>query len=82
MDIRCPLCGEPWDHDELHEYASYDGVSYKTMWSKFRREGCGAFGARCNSRIDEEAVAIMLASMEVNGDDVDGIASDISDWLG
>lgn len=21
MDIHCPVCGEPWDHDSLHEEA-------------------------------------------------------------
>lgn len=23
MDIRCPVCREPWDHDSLHEEVSY-----------------------------------------------------------
>jgi len=26
MDIHCRYCGEPWDHDELHEI---EGHTYK-----------------------------------------------------
>ena len=26
MDIHCRHCGEPWDHDELHDV---EGASYK-----------------------------------------------------
>ena len=39
MDIHCRHCGEPIDHDSLHD-AKYD---YKVMSNLFRIYGCGAF---------------------------------------
>ena len=39
MDIICRHCGQPIDHDELHE-TKYD---YKVMSNLFRIYGCGAF---------------------------------------
>jgi len=39
MDIICRYCGEPIDHDELHN-TKYD---YKVMSNLFRIYGCGAF---------------------------------------
>ena len=41
MDIHCRHCGEPWDHDELHEM---EDVSYKDAVKLFLKHGCGAFG--------------------------------------
>lgn len=40
MDIHCRYCGEPWDHDELHDMK---GHTYKQAAVAFRSYGCGAF---------------------------------------
>ena len=40
MDIYCPLCGEPWDMDELHEVEDTD---FDTARKRFRRDGCVVF---------------------------------------
>jgi hypothetical protein len=41
MDIHCRYCGEPWDHDELHDV---EDTSYKDAVKLFLKHGCGAFG--------------------------------------
>ena len=45
MDIHCKHCGEPWDHDELHEVYDADDnkVSYTKAGQLFAEYGCGAF---------------------------------------
>lgn len=55
MDIRCPFCGEPWDHDSLHDMppgsaykSSYDRVTdrnpgYERASAAFQTYGCGFF---------------------------------------
>lgn len=40
MDIHCRHCGEPWDHDELHDI---EDTSYKDAVKLFLKHGCGAF---------------------------------------
>ncbi len=40
MDIHCRHCGEPWDHDELH---NVEGHTYKQAAVAFAKYGCGAF---------------------------------------
>ncbi len=37
MDIYCKFCGEPWDHDSLHEFDDYPRRS-----ELFRKLGCPA----------------------------------------
>ena len=39
MDIICKFCGEPSDHDELHEQQ----YNYSVMSKYFRLYGCGIF---------------------------------------
>ena len=39
MDIHCRFCGEPWDHEELHDQISpikEEPISYATMVSILR----------------------------------------------
>ena len=54
MDIRCPFCGEPWEHDSLHDMPEgpyktpYDrqanrNPGYERASAAFRRYGCGFF---------------------------------------
>jgi hypothetical protein len=38
MDIHCKFCGEPSDHDELHDQQ----YSYAVMSKLFCKYGCGA----------------------------------------
>jgi hypothetical protein len=38
MDIYCSICGEPWDHDSLHEFGDY-----QKRVKAFKVLGCGAF---------------------------------------
>jgi len=40
MDIHCRHCGEPWDHDELHDMYKH---TYKEAAVAFKTYGCGAF---------------------------------------
>jgi len=76
MDIHCRYCGEPWDHDTLHEFGDY-----KKRAKLFAKLGCNALmdeGERenpCNlSPVDPN---IAMAS---------GVLQDDSpypdDWLG
>ena len=47
MDIHCRFCGEPWDHDELHNMRDFLAlgpvISYTEAGTNFRKYGCGAF---------------------------------------
>jgi|TARA_Y100000296_G_scaffold70698_1_gene85543 hypothetical protein len=51
MDIHCRFCGEPWDHEELHDqYKPVRGakymeelIPYDTMVKYFKKYGCGAW---------------------------------------
>lgn len=39
-DINCQYCGEPWDHDCLHD-ADDHGMTYKMAVKSFAINGCG-----------------------------------------
>lgn len=45
MDIHCRHCGEPWDHDELHDMEGWtgDAMTYKQASQRFKELGCNAF---------------------------------------
>ena len=45
MNIHCRHCGEPWDHDELHEMKGWTGhdMSYRQAAKRFKELGCNAF---------------------------------------
>ena len=82
MDIYCPICGEPWDMDCLHEVPGHD---YAQAWTRFRIEGCPVFGTDHNMLTD--AVSLERASMQaalqsILGDDVDAIAAELEDLGG
>lgn len=40
MDIHCGHCGEPWEHDTLHDV---EGKTYRQAAKLFIQYGCGAF---------------------------------------
>lgn len=79
MDIRCPICGEPWDIESLHDEAESNGETFDKVRKLFYSDGCGkVFGVSCERSTDNAAMLAALA-YEVLGDDVDGIASMLMD---
>jgi len=82
MDIRCVKCGEPWDMDELHYVAEDEGTDFDSVRSRFYQQGCIVLGGNKCEFTKQSAIVSALA--EINGDDVDGFASDLEDaeWLG
>ena len=76
MDIFCPVCGEPWDLDELHDVP---GIPFEAARRGFAAEGCGVFGTKHNSTIDSDRATKSAVLHELLGDDIDGIASLMED---
>jgi hypothetical protein len=79
MDILCRRCGEPWDNDELHYLAEENCTTYQEEAARFRREGCGAFGTRCE--VDDQAENRGMLT-DLLGDDMDGLAATFEDLDG
>lgn len=81
MDIRCPICSEPWDLDELHDVP---GMSFEEARQRFYSEGCGmTFGSKTCEPADAQAserAAISSALADLLGDDIDGIAAMEEDY--
>lgn len=81
MDIRCRKCAEPIDMDEFHDIAADMGTTFRHVLNTFAQHGCIALGMRCNDEeTDRELAAISGALFDMLGDDIDGVASDLSDW--
>ena len=78
MDIRCPVCAEPWDMDELH---NVPGMSFHQAWRDFVIRGCVTLGS---SHDDYQASPLIADILWLLGDDVDGAASelDMLDYFG
>lgn len=76
MDIYCPVCGSPWDADELHEQGDWIGESltYQQACARFRFSGCAAFGAK-HEPINERLAQASAALCDILGDDMDALAS-------
>ncbi|MCZ2109614.1 MAG: hypothetical protein LC118_08615 [Dehalococcoidia bacterium] len=72
MDIYCPVCGEPWEMDSLHDVP---GTNYATARKRFAREGCALFETSHNDPPDSETAVRSGVCFELLGDDIDGIAS-------
>ena len=51
MDIHCRHCGEPWDHDELHDMEAHTGeaMTYLQAAERFKALGCNAFSPNTGS---------------------------------
>lgn len=92
MDIICPKCGEPVDHDEIHEYvAEYNRTSavgnettYDLIAAEFRRVGCEALGMKHNTDtqrpIEAKVQAVAARGVyDALGDDMDGAAAMFTD---
>ena len=105
-DIYCPVCGEPWDMDELHEVVTERNPSirwreqptgsyekaYDEVRVDFHKKGCVVFGTKHNEMdgdllpgYKENAKFRAMATdalMEISGDDLDGVASELQDYFG
>ena len=79
MDIYCPKCGEPWDHDELHAIA---GLPYEQASKEFRRVGCEVFDTNHNDPPDTDKAETAATVYDVLGDDLDGASSEFFDLGG
>lgn len=89
MDILCKHCGEPWDVSELHDMLADDRDSVRPFQEArelFYAHGCGAFQSQPAEDCDNppiveagalEAIDVLQDSL---GDDVDGLASALSDF--
>ena len=56
-DIHCKFCGEPWDHDELHDMPTPKSLAkngeplpYDEAKVLFSKLGCGAFQTNLGER--------------------------------
>ena len=65
-DIHCKFCGEPWDHDELHDMPTPKSLAkngeplpYDEAKALFSKLGCGAF----QTNLGEREPTICKASM-------------------
>lgn len=72
MDLYCPVCGEPWDVDELHDV---EGKTFAQARRDFQKKGCAVFGNAHNQYPDTKASSFARTMNEVLGDDIDGIAA-------
>lgn len=89
MDIYCPKCAEPVDMDELHEEASYRGITFARVRREYASQGCGAltgiYGTfySCKPANDRDAIraSVAGAAFDLLGDDIDGIASELEDYF-
>lgn len=87
MDIICPIDGEPWDFDSLHEEAAESGRTYTEVMRDFQQRGCvaleTAFGPMRCERDESSAYRAMVAEAmyDLCGDDMDGAASMMEDFL-
>lgn len=75
MDVKCPICAEPWDVDSLHDIDK----PFKTAYADFRRFGCEAFGEAHNGTGDEYNAA-RWEIYDLLGDDIDGAAALLEDF--
>jgi len=94
MDIRCPICTEPWDNDCLHDRAEELGhrcdgirpdspcadgcVKYTEVARDFRVRGCEALGTDHGDMRPENG-GVASAIYDLMGDDMDGAASAFED---
>ena len=79
MDIYCPICAEPMDMMELHEI---DGMDFDQARAAFFADGCDAVGFRCSDSRGSMVAAASAALADLLGDDIDGIAAMMDDFVG
>ena len=80
MDMYCRKCGEPWDHDELHEVAEEQDTTYERVRDAFLANGCAVFSTRCNGeRSGEPSVIGEVFAVLAELGDLDGAMAEIED---
>lgn len=86
FDIPCPVCGEPWDNDELHERAeeiALDHENYGDVYDRvrgyFRINGCEFFGAEHNAHGNRQVAEATRTLMNIMPDDFDGVVAMLQD---
>lgn len=96
MDIYCPVCGEPWEVDTLHDELSrrlngrsvtdeYYTRQFRLLQRDFAVKGCVELGSQHAPTIAEQDKARAELSAEMFallGDDIDGVASAMDDFEG
>ena len=50
FDLYCAHCGEPWEHDILHETPR--GLGYMDAAKSFKVQGCGLFNTILRERLE------------------------------
>jgi hypothetical protein len=85
MDIICPVCGEKFEMDGLHD--PFDtSLSFKQALHQFQKTGCrtvfGNTGCFPGANGDEgsAAAAAARALFDLLGDDVDDVAAMLEDF--
>ena len=73
-DIYCPVCGEPWDHDELHD----TGIPYAEASKRFRRVGCQVFDTK-HGEVDVNRAEAAAVAYDLLGDDLDTASVELTD---
>lgn len=94
MDIKCRICGEPWDmeciHDQISEeypdepwrlYGEYNQELYDGYYSDMRKRFIkeGCKAFGANCNPSTKANPEWQVAYELMGDDLDGVASIMED---
>lgn len=72
MDVRCAVCGEPWDIYYINHEMEEDD------WDKedfYNGKGCPCCKGNPGENYDSEYAEKFLIARELLGDDTDGFAS-------
>lgn len=79
FDLYCAHCGEPWDHDMLHETPR--GLGYMDAAKSFKVQGCGLFNTILRERLEGRPVVCKAAPV-VSVAELSGInaAHELSDY--
>lgn len=92
MDTYCKHCGEPWDTDSFHNSSK----QYQRIYTLFRKFGCPIAEqalddvhptdmklSKCEHKpiLEPEILDAIDATQDLLGDDVDGAASLLDDFM-
>ena len=83
MDIYCGTCAEPVELDFLHDVAEEKNTTFDRVLHEFQSIGCPAVGYAHSEVTDVRADTAMAmgALFDLLGDDVDGAAAMMEDYL-
>ena len=72
MDIHCKFCGEPMDHDALHDAFDWERdtpISYKDAARRFAKYGCGyETQTRCHHSMVDADSAMKASALQILSD--------------